>query len=275
MKTLSAKGKIFLTSARLVFVAKGFNMAGEYFKSFDIPLALMRHLDFKQPIFGSNYLELTVMPLYGLIPAPAGVKIWFTKGGCDKFLRIFDAAKSQVASQLKAGRMAHDNDFNQKIRNGFFANNSAYQDPNDPTFVYVQQPEATFANTQQYHGDAQYYQAMNQNYPQHQAPGPQAGGQLPPGFVNAQPANPHVQPFGGQGMTIGGPAYQQPQPPVSTNPFDEGHQYPAPPEGQNPYAPGGQYPMGMNNPQAAHNNQPGVGYYFGVPIGPQVLSNRH
>jgi hypothetical protein len=274
----------------LVFVSKSFS-SGEYFKSFDIPLALMRHLDFKQPIFGSNYLELTVMPLYGLIPAPAGVKIWFTKGGCDKFLRIFDAAKSQVASQLRAGRMAHDQDFNQKIRNGFFANNSAYQDPNDPTFVYVQQPEATFTNTQQYYGDAQYYQTMNHNYPQHQPPQgaqqPAPQFPTPPGFANAQPPNPHAQPFGGQGMPIGnpnssgGPAFQQPQPqqqpPVSTNPFDAGHQYPAPPAqgGQNPYAPGGQYPQGMNNPQAAHHNQPGVGYYFGVPVGPQVLTNRH
>lgn len=204
--------EIFLTSARLVFVSKSFN-SGEYFKSFDIPLALMRNLKFEQPIFGSNYLELTVMPLYGLIPAPAGVKIWFTKGGCDKFLRIFDAAKAQVASQLRAGRMAHDQDFNQKIRNGFFANNSAFQDPNDPTFVYVQQPEATFANTQQYYGDNNYYQTMNQNYPQPQPqqnhpqpPQPLPGSPqfpTPPGFTNPQPPNPHVQPFGGHGMPIG------------------------------------------------------------------------
>ena len=117
MKTLSAKGKvghpltqIFLTSARLVFVSS--NYQKDYFKSFDLPLALMRGLDFKQPVFGSNFLQLTINPLYNLIPGPADIKIWFTKGGCDKFLRIFDVAKAQVATQLKQGRMAHDNDFN-------------------------------------------------------------------------------------------------------------------------------------------------------------------
>jgi hypothetical protein len=47
--------------------------------------------------------------------------------------------------------------------------------------------------------------------------------------------------------------------------------YPAPP---NPYEPGGNYPQGMNNPYAANNNQPGVGYYFGIPIGPQVNKNN-
>jgi hypothetical protein len=163
-----------LTSARLVFVTK--NYTTDYFKSFDLPLALMRNLKFEQPIFGSNYLDLQINPLYGLIPAPGHVKIWFTKGGCDKFLRLFDVAKGQVAQQLKQGRMAHDNDFNQKIRTGFFANNNAYQDPNDPTYVYVQQPEYTFAGTNTYLGNDQYYNNM------------QAGPSTP---------------FQGQGQTIG------------------------------------------------------------------------
>ena len=35
----------------------------------------------------------------------------------------------------------------------------------------------------------------------------------------------------------------------------------------------GLYPQAMANPHAVHNNQPGVGYYFGVPIGPQVKRN--
>lgn len=121
----------------------------------------MRKLDFKQPIFGSNYLELTILPLYNLIPQPGTVKVWFTKGGCDKFLRIFDVAKEQVATQLRSGRMAHDNDFNQRIRSGHFANNQAYQDPNDPTYVYVEQPaNTTFGSTNQYLGDQAYYNNM-------------------------------------------------------------------------------------------------------------------
>ena len=196
MKTLSSKGKIFLTSARLVYVSAKY--ASEYFKSFDLPLALMKNLDFKQPVFGSNYLELTIMPLYGLIPSPGIVKIWFTKGGCDKFLRIFDVAKAQVATQLKQGRTAHDNDFNQRIRNGFFANNAAYQDPNDPSYVYVQQPPNTFQNTDQYLGDQTYYNNM---HGQGSQPGQQGGAQsgqqppLPPGFLSEsqQPPKEHAK----------------------------------------------------------------------------------
>jgi hypothetical protein len=182
----------------------------------------MKHLDFKQPVFGSNYLELTIMPLYGLIPAPGFVKIWFTKGGCDKFLRIFDVAKAQVAQQLRQGRMAHDNDFNQRIRNGFFANSNAYQDPNDPTYVYVQQPEATFQNTNQFLGDQQYYNTM------HGAP---AGQQppLPPGFTETsnqpqpQPApqepKPFAKPTGGDHTQTQTQPHQPTPTPTNQGPF--------------------------------------------------------
>lgn len=296
MKSLSGKGKIFLTSARLVFVNQNFQT--EYFKSFDLPLALMRHLDFKQPIFGSNYIEMTIMPLYNLIPAPGQVKIWFTKGGCDKFLRIFDVAKAQVATQLKSGRMAHDNDFNQKIRNGFFANSSAYQDPNDPTYVYVQQPNHTFSNTNQYLGNQDYYHQFQQpnnqgthqpqqqpNVPQqHQTGGPIGNNQMNNNY-------PTTGSFQGNGVSIGsidiikgGHQHQN----TGFNSNNANHQggvnlhqpintnYPQPPESHhesNPYSPEGNYPQGMNNPQAANFNQPGVAYYFGVPIGPQVQRN--
>jgi hypothetical protein len=105
MKTLSMKGSLFLTSARLVMVSKNFST--DTIKSFDMPLALMRHTDFKQPIFGSNYLKFTILPLFNLIPAQGEVKIWFTHGGCEKFLKIFDIACNQVASQLKSGMKTH------------------------------------------------------------------------------------------------------------------------------------------------------------------------
>lgn len=101
MKTIKLKGYLYLTSARLVFVSKKF--ATDQIKAFDMPLALMRKTDFKQPIFGSNYLYFQVLPLYNLIPATGTVKIWFTKGGCEKFLKIFDVAVNQVAAQMRSG----------------------------------------------------------------------------------------------------------------------------------------------------------------------------
>jgi len=44
-----------MTTARLVFVNHKFYE--EAFKSFDIPFALITKEKFKQPIFGSNYIE--------------------------------------------------------------------------------------------------------------------------------------------------------------------------------------------------------------------------
>jgi hypothetical protein len=280
-----------LTSARLVFVHK---VLGGSFTSFDMPLALMKDLDFKQPIFGSNYLQLTSKPLYNMIPDLAHVKMWFTEGGCDKFLRIFDVARKQVVTQLRAGRTHHDNTYNQQIQTGHFGGN-AYHDPNDPTVVYTHQPKETLQNTQNFMGNNYYNpggqaQQPQQGQPPQQAPPPQ-----------------HQGGFQGQGMTLG--SNQQPQHPPAPAPNHNypdapppNHDYPdAPPpnqggnnfypEGQphqvnqgyqqapmgQPYNPQNQqqqpYTVGMNNVPQYNQNAPGVSYYFGVPLGPTVQRN--
>ena len=94
MKKLSGKGTVYLTTARMIFVNK--NYKSDDFKSIDMPVALIKKPDFKQPIFGSNYLEFKVDPLYNLLPNQAEVKLWFTQGGCDKFLRIFEYVSKEV-----------------------------------------------------------------------------------------------------------------------------------------------------------------------------------
>jgi hypothetical protein len=48
-----------MTTARMVFVNK--KHSEEVFKSFDIPFANMFEEKFKQPIFGSNYIEGMVL----------------------------------------------------------------------------------------------------------------------------------------------------------------------------------------------------------------------
>lgn len=68
----------------MVFVEKKFREKA--FKSFDIPLLHIYKESFEQPIFGSNYIYGFVKPLFNLIPGDAEFKIWFTTGGCSKFV---------------------------------------------------------------------------------------------------------------------------------------------------------------------------------------------
>lgn len=150
MKTISMKGMMYLTSARIVYVSK--NFAKDNIKAIDMPIALMREIDFKQPIFGSNYLTFKQKSLHGMLPADGVVKLWFTNGGCEKFLKIFELATQQVTNQIRNGQRSHAQSFNQQIQNGFFANSTAYQDSNDPSHVYVTQPEQTMGNTDEYYG---------------------------------------------------------------------------------------------------------------------------
>lgn len=279
MKKLDGKGKVFLTSARLVFTSN--NLHGD-FKAFDMPLALMYKLDFKQPIFGSNYLEMYCKPLYNMIPKDAYIKVWFTEGGCDKFLRIFDVARKQVREQLRQGRTYHDNTYNQQIAQGFF-NNQAYHDPNDPTVVYTNQPKETFSNTTQFHGQ-NYYQPAGMQQPQ-QPKQPQQNYQQPQqGYNNNQVGQ--QQNNYNQGMQPNQQAPNTNYPAPNTNYPDappEQNQmntnYPSEPQtpmqqgvplGQNQQP----YTVGMNNVPAYNVNQPGVSYYFGVPIGPTVQRNN-
>ncbi len=71
----------------MVFVCKDYKTSN--FKSFDMPLLNIMNEKFEQPIFGSNYLEAHVKPLYNLLPGVSQVKLWFTSGGCTTFLKCF------------------------------------------------------------------------------------------------------------------------------------------------------------------------------------------
>lgn len=136
MSKLSAKGRVFLSTARLLFVSADFQRSA--FKAMDIPVAHMSAIDFKQPVFGSNYLAFTCKPFLGLLPAPARVALYFTEGGAEKFLKIFEQVSRQVQEQLRAGRL--DDSLRQQWHNGFFAQ-KAFYDPSDPTVVFAQQPQ--------------------------------------------------------------------------------------------------------------------------------------
>lgn len=158
MSKLSGKGTLYLTTARLIFVNK--NFTSDKFKAMDMPVAMMSHVDFKQPVFGSNYLMFTCKPLFNLLPGEAEVKLWFTQGGCDKFLRIFEHVTKQIYEQKKAQRL--NNDLLNQWNNGYF-NNKAFYDPSDPTVVFTEQPPV-FKPDQPYIGN-NIFVTPNVNYP--------------------------------------------------------------------------------------------------------------
>lgn len=176
--SLSAKGKIFLTTARMVFVNKSFQ--SDKFKSFDMPIITLSHFEFKQPVFGSNYLQFDCKPINQTLPQVASVKIWFTEGGCDKFLRSFEHVSKQVNEQRR-NRVMNQNLYN-NWREGFFNTNKSFYDPSDPTVVLTEQPPI-FTPDQKYYGENIYINPVN-NYPT-LAP-------MPPGQSNPQPTPPPV-----------------------------------------------------------------------------------
>ncbi|CAD8127608.1 unnamed protein product [Paramecium sonneborni] len=141
----SARGKVYVTTCRIVFVSDKFQK--DSFKSFDIPLAYLSAEKFQQPIFGSNYLEGNVDPLYNLLPGKTHFKLWFKAGGCDKFLKILVSVLTQIRRQRSSGQRVPDA---RMMENFARSQSQAYIDPNDPSIIYVQQPhlnQQSYGNT--------------------------------------------------------------------------------------------------------------------------------
>jgi hypothetical protein len=77
------KGRIYLTSHRIVFVNKN---ANDLFQSFSMPFMHMRNLDIEQPVFGANFIkgEVRAEP-QGRWEGQAKFKLWFNNGGAIEF----------------------------------------------------------------------------------------------------------------------------------------------------------------------------------------------
>ena len=134
---ISIKGRVYLTSARLIFVNEKYKNEKQT-RAIDMPLANLRKKEFKQPIFGSNYLKFTLLPLHNLLPGPCKMKLWFMEGGCDKFLHVFSYVDKQIADEIKSGRM--NNSLNNSFNSGQFGQQFGFQDPNDPSIIITNQP---------------------------------------------------------------------------------------------------------------------------------------
>lgn len=253
---ITGKGKVYLTTSRMVFVHDKFMT--DKFKSFDMPIAFLVKPKFEQPIFGANYLQFTVKPISHTLPLDANVKLWFSKGGCEKFLRIYEYVSKQVYEQKRTQRM--NNNLYNNWATGYFQNNNAFVDPSDPTVIITEQPPI-FNPNNQYIGE-NIYVNPNTNYPDLgpdvEPPQPKPSGQsgtnqYAPNLGKDQPlpGAPNAYPQAPTGYPQQSPPNQYPgnQSPFGQAPTGYG-QPPQPPTfGQAPTGYGGQSPQQPNSGQ--------------------------
>lgn len=133
LQQIKAKGKIFITTARMVFVNARHQV--ESFKAYDVPHACIINEKFTQPVFGSNYYTGEVRPLNGLLPGSSNFKLWFSKGNYNKFLKVLGSILEDVRKfgSPSPGFMASIND-------GSFFKFKVFFDQEDPSIVYALNP---------------------------------------------------------------------------------------------------------------------------------------
>lgn len=144
---VKAKGTIYLSNIRMVFVAN--KRIGDFF-AFDMPLLYIHGEKFSQPIFHCNNISGHVEPVvpnneHRALYSTHSFKILFKEGGCGTFVPLFLNLISTVRQynhhpQAEAQpRMdplqAAQTPVDEMMRH-------AYVDPNDPTKIFLQQPNA-------------------------------------------------------------------------------------------------------------------------------------
>ena len=181
---------MILTSCRVICL----NQNSSAFKAFDLPLSLISEEGFYQPIFGANYLYGDCQPLLNSLPGKISFKIWLMNGGCGTLAPAY--LKMVKSCRANSGRGAQ-----QSVINSYQSKNkgkTAYIDPNDPSVIYLQQPEV--AQNINYNPWGKYQpvpqsQPMQkppqQQYPNYQ-PNPQ---QQPPNYKPIPQQQPNYQPF--------------------------------------------------------------------------------
>jgi hypothetical protein len=149
----TGKGNMILTTSRIICVN---NKNSSGFKSFDLPLALISGEDFKQPIFGANYICGNCKPLMGSLPGIIKFKIWFMEGGCGTFAPTYLKMCKNI--HRSKNRSVDQSVINQ-LQNGQYK--AAYVDPSDPSVMYLQQPQVNMNayNMQQYSSVMPVYSA--------------------------------------------------------------------------------------------------------------------
>ncbi len=125
---LFGSGEIFLSNIRIVFHATGKKSKPD-FLSYQLDLANILRPKFEQPLFGANYLTGTTRSI-----TPDNWTIRFNKGGCGTLLPVLTDLLQRIGPAPPALVPGGS-------RPSLIATTSvAYIDPNDPSFIYVQQP---------------------------------------------------------------------------------------------------------------------------------------
>ncbi|KAL3506155.1 hypothetical protein ACH5RR_031537 [Cinchona calisaya] len=141
---VKAKGRIYLSNIRMVFVA---NKPVGDFVAFDMPMLYIRGEKFNQPIFYCNNISGFVEPVVPeneqrALFSTHSFKILFKEGGCGTFIPLFfnligsvrqyNQQASRAEPQLDPLQAAQT-PVDEMMRH-------AYVDPNDPTKIFLQQP---------------------------------------------------------------------------------------------------------------------------------------
>lgn len=142
---VKTKGTIFLSNTRMVFVA---NKPVGNFAGFDIPLLYTHGEKFNQPIFLCNNISGLVEPVvpddqHRALYSTHSFKIMFKEGGCGTFVPLFFNLISSVRqySQQHGATVEHHSDPLQAAQTPVDEMmRHAYVDPNDPTRIFLQQP---------------------------------------------------------------------------------------------------------------------------------------
>ena len=151
---------MILTSCRVICI----NEKQSAFKAFDLPISLISNEGFAQPIFGANYLHGTCKPLLNSLPGNIDFKIWLMNGGCGTLAPAY-------LKMVKSCRRNRGRGVEQTVINSYQSGKKAYIDPNDPSVIYLQQPEVVpnlnynpFGYQPVPQGPPQQIQSNNYNY---------------------------------------------------------------------------------------------------------------
>ena len=254
---------MILTSCRVICV----NQKSSAFKAFDLPLSLITDEGFAQPIFGANYIHGTCKPLLNSLPGDIYFKVWLMNGGCGTFAPAY--LKMVASCKRNKGRGAELSVVNSYQNSG--GRKTAYIDPNDPSVIYLQQPEvAQNINYNPFGG----YQPIPQSEPMQIGPNqvkpPMQQNQVPPQQNNAYMMPPNY----GNNVNNNYPSFEQNNNANQQGEIDlpsEQELYNSNNNNQQPAYPN-QGMGGLNGVIDQQQQQQGGGKYFGF-FGPNLERN--
>ncbi|XP_027917186.1 UPF0664 stress-induced protein C29B12.11c [Vigna unguiculata] len=145
---VKTKGIVYLSNIRMVFVAK--SPVGQ-FGAFDMPLLYVHGEKFNQPIFHCNNLAGHVEPVvpndqHRALYSTHSFKIIFKEGGCGTFIPLFFNLIASVRQYNQHYNMQQAQSYVDPLQAAQTPVDEmmrhAYVDPNDPTKIFLQQPNS-------------------------------------------------------------------------------------------------------------------------------------